>query len=178
MNPTNPLYDKTNGTLEATISGNASKWEALGALLPGHNDADGAAGAHEKVFRSEAAYKLIVNHEAVLRDVCNFSTTNNIIQNPLTQKELRRVNVEWAPHADAAMREVARRLLGRAPGAEALEERQTGDTAQAAAWTQTCLYLACRLQAHKDEKPGRTPEMASGAVFAMRAVLNEVGQPL
>ena len=55
------------------------------------DQADGAAAHHEKVGRAEAAFKLITNHEALLRDVCNPSPMHNIYQFQLTQSELKRV---------------------------------------------------------------------------------------
>ena len=99
MQPTDERYSKVPEIEQALTSG-ASLWEQLGNNLPGHADADGAAAAHEKIYRSEAAWKLITNHEAVLRDLVNPSLTNNIIQNPLTQSELQRVPTGEAMVAD------------------------------------------------------------------------------
>eukprot|EP00966_Prymnesium_polylepis_P287879 6649191-Prymnesium_polylepis.1 len=73
-----------------------------------------------------------------MRDVANPSADKNIIGVPLTQIELRRVAAADAPYADQALREVVRRLLGRRPGSEQLEERLDPSTPmQAAAWAQT-----------------------------------------
>eukprot|EP00966_Prymnesium_polylepis_P269753 6231406-Prymnesium_polylepis.1 len=73
-----------------------------------------------------------------MRDVANPSADKNIVGVPLTQTELKRVPAEHAHYADQALREVVRRLLGRRPGSEQLEERLDPSTpAQAAAWAQT-----------------------------------------
>ena len=50
---------------------------------------------------------------------------HNIIGTPLTQTELTRVGAAHVVHVDEALRETARRLLGRRPGAEQLKQ---GDT--------------------------------------------------
>ena len=75
-------------------------------------------------------------------------------------------------HVSQCMREVCRRLIGNKPGIEQIKEAPDG--AAAPYWVQTCLYLMCRIQAHKDEKPGRSPDYAYQAAFAMRAMLQEV----
>ena len=55
----------------------------------------------------EAARKLIMNHESLLHDVTN--------PKPYTQLDLPRVGFEHKQYVDQMLRDVARRLLGRAP---------------------------------------------------------------
>ena len=107
--------------------GAAPHWMMLHQLLEGGGgeQADGAASSFSPAAREEAARKLISNHVNVLRDVCNPSPSHNIIGTPLTQTELTRVGAAHVVHVDEALRETARRLLGRRPGAEQLKQ---GDT--------------------------------------------------
>ena len=153
---------------DAALASSAPRWEALRRLMDSSTSAgsttlaDGAAAQHSHDAREEAARKLITNHEAVVRDVTNAS--------PMTQPQLQRVTEAAAPYVDQALREVARRLLGRRPGAGQLQE--SVDPATAA---QTARYLHSRIQSTDAEKPGRTPDMSTAAAAAMRSVLAEVG---
>ena len=143
----------------------SAQWEALRQLLDGSaapTDAYGVASVHPHAAREEAARKLITNHEAVVRDVTN--------PNPKTQRQLTRVSEAAAPHVDQMLREVARRLLGRRPGVEQLQQDVDATTAM-----QTARFLRGRIQCTHDEKPGRHPDMSEAAAAAMRAVLAEVG---
>ena len=158
-----------------------AKWATLHRVFHTHEGgdaADGAAAAHAKHARDEAAGKLIMNRGAVLRDLTNPSDTTNIAGKNLTQRELRRVPAEYRVHADAFLREVARRLLGRRPEALALTEpvAQTDSEAWALAWAQAATYLSARIQSTPDERPGRAPDMSVEAAAALRAVLAEVGE--
>ena len=165
---------QTHPAVEAALAKSEAAWEKLGAMLPGHDKADGCAADYDKVFRSEAAWKLIVNHDAVLRDLCNPSKSLNIIGNPLTQPSLQRVQPEYAEYADQALREVARRLLGPQMMTQQCEV-QLASADQAKVWAQACAYMLARVQVHADEKPGRTQDMAPQAAGAFRAALSEVG---
>ena len=83
---------------------------------------------------------------------------------------------QYADHADEALREVARRLLGRRPGIDRLTERlEPTDTTQARVWLAACTYIDGRLHSTPEEKPGRTPDLNPLAAAAMRSVLTEVG---
>ena len=165
--------------VSATIREGAAAWGALHKMAhaeaPIPSEADGLAAVHSHVARQEAAAKLIANHENVLKDVTNASSTTNIEGKPLTQTELTRVLPELALYVDQAMREAVRRLLGRRAGSKQIEEvpDPTND-AQVGAWVQTAMYLDGRIHSHPDEKPGRTPDMSPLAAAAMRAVLREV----
>jgi len=160
--------------LDRAVADSKPAWWALAQLLPCAAEAQGAAAGHDRIFRDEAAFKLMENFEAVLRDVCNPSPTHNIIGSPLKQPELRRCPMVAAGYASQCLREVCRRLLGNKPGAEEIREGLSGDPDQVVAWIATCSYLMCRIQDHRDHMPGRNPDMAYGAAFAARAVLQEV----
>ena len=91
---------------------------------------------------------------------------------PKTQLELRRVDVANKQAADGALREVARRLLGNAPGSAPLpEERSTNP----AVWAQVSAYLCERIQAPGMPPHDRKPDMSAEATEAIKAVLREVG---
>ena len=137
--------------------------------------ADGAAATHSMTARMEAAGRLLNNFALVLKDVTNPSPSTNVFGTPLTQRELSRVSPEHTPYADAALREVARRLMGSRPGLEELRETlERENEAQAVAWAGTARYLSARIQARPEEKAGRAPDMSEAAAAAMRAVLREV----
>jgi hypothetical protein len=166
--------------LTVTLAAGMPRWATLHQLLersgPFASEADGAAASHSHEAREEAARKLISNHVFVLKDVTNPTELDVTGTKELTQRELTRVAPEFTPYADQTLREVARRLLGRRPGAHQLEERLKLDNrAQANTWMQTSAYLKGRIQATPEEKLGRTPDMSVPAAAAMRAVLHEVG---
>lgn len=151
-----------------TIEDSAPQWKKLQDAMetPTSNEADGAAARHSRGAREEAARKLIGNRKAVLRDVTN--------PMPLTQPGLERAGIFDAPYVDQALRETARRLLGRGLDNVA-EEQLDGPTEQAFAWARAMAYLDQRLQATPAERPGRAPDMSEEAAAAFRAVLREVG---
>ena len=74
-------------------------------------------GREVESAREEAAFLLISNHEAVLRDVTN--------ANPTTQRDLVRVEAGNLLYADQALRETARRLLRKSKGSMCLPVRAT-----------------------------------------------------
>ena len=174
------LNEVGNTVVTATLAAATPQWAMLHTLLESSGtfnstQADGVAAAHEHAAREEAARRLIANHENVLKDVTNPSPTLNIIGVPLTQLELQRVDIGLAMYADQALREVARRLLGRRPGSHQLEERlDPSNQAQAATWWRTADYLTKRIQSNPDEKPGRSPDMSSDQAAMMRDVLKQV----
>jgi len=103
----------TNEFIDQVHNQNHPFWEQLASVMPGTQDAVGAAAGHQANYRHEAAYKLILNHEAVLRDICNPSPMQNVIGVELTQKDLKRVPAQYAQHVDQFLRELTRRLMGR-----------------------------------------------------------------
>ena len=115
--------------------------------------------------REEAAFKLIANHEAVLRDVTN--------EAPTTQLDLTRASIEDVEHVDQALREISRRLLPRRAELKGITEEQLDPAVpeQAAAWAATAKYLDSRIQSQAGERPGREPDMSPQAAAVMRAVL-------
>jgi len=132
----------------------------------------GAAAAHSREARAEAAAKLIGNHFKLLLDVCNPMKTMNAMQIELglTQLELRRVNHAHAEYVDEGLREVARRLMGGGTP-ETLNTKAAAMDARA----QCARYLDFRIQSTAEQKPGRAPDMSAPAAAAMKAVLCEVG---
>ena len=151
------------------------RWERLAALLPGIEEADGAAASHSHHARTEAATRLISNHEGVFRDTINPSKTIGICEGgrPLSQLELSRVHPSDARYVDEVLRETARRLLGRVDVSEV--QLDPSSSAQTTGWGRTVLFLLSRLQSLPNEVPGRAPDMSCKAALAMRAVLNELG---
>jgi len=142
-----------------TIETQQGRWEKLYALVGQEVDSPDAV--------TEAALKLMSNHERVLRDV-----TNPV---PKSQPELARAARNDAQHVDQALREICRRLLASRHGSEALEERLDARVpGQARAWALTAQYLSKRLQASSNACPGRQPDMSPAASAAFRAVLAEV----
>jgi hypothetical protein len=92
-------------------------WHRLSAQLPASRESYGTMAQFSVEARTEAAWRLIRNHEAVFRDVVNPSPNTSVIGTLLTQPELQRVPVNEDPrnaqHVDAMLREVTRRILGR-----------------------------------------------------------------
>jgi len=163
----------TNEFIDQVHNQNHPFWEQLASVMPGTQDAVGAAAGHQANYRHEGAYKLILNHEAVLRDICNPSPMQNVIGVELTQKDLKRVPAQYAHHVDQFLRELTRRLMGRVA---VPEEKAQPMSEQSVAWTQAALFLTARLHTGQAEKPGRVPDMDSGAALAMRSVIQELGR--
>ena len=167
MPPTNTMFEQYMIRCEPA-------WVHLGKMLPGQEFQDPEKPS--LMMRSAGALKLIRNHEAVIRDVCNPSATDNVIGKPLTQKNLKRVPVDMVMYVEEAMRLTAIKLLG--VPKEAVGQAYpvlTGDKQQAQVWAATVLFVMARLQGG-DEKPGRTPDMAGDAALAFRTALMEVGR--
>lgn len=179
----------TNTSFESYMASVEPHWVALGRLLPGkevfgaedgiafsqdhgQNTMTGMTG-HPLRHRAPAAFKLIRNHEAVCRDVCNPMPTN-AVGRELTQKHLKRVPVEHAQHVEEALRYVAIKLLGVTPpsGAPMLD---TNNRTQCQVWAATAMFVTARLHLG-DEKPGRNPDLPPDAGMAMRAALSEMGR--
>lgn len=114
----------------------------------------------------EAAQMLMSNRERVVLDITN-PGPKNIEGKPLTQMELKRVDQRSRVSVDAMIGEVCCRLLGRKMSKPSTPE-------EARVWAEAARYLSGRIQGTPDEKPGRNPDMSSGASTAMRAVLASV----
>lgn len=147
-------------------------WNALQQRLEcagaNNTSAEGAAAAHTAAARVEAARKLVGNHVAVVGDVTN--------PNPVTQTELPRVGAEVRSYVEQAMREVARRLLGRCAARcldERLERTNPAYAAQQVVWAATAEFLSARIQVARLPS-GRAPDMSPAEAAAMGAVLQEI----
>lgn len=150
-------------------------WVQLGLQLPGVEPGQPGVGQGQPLaHRSAAALKLIRNHEAVIRDVCNPLGTN-VVGETLTQTHLKRVDVNHAKYVEEAMRLVAIKLLGIPTNNGVAPQRNFGDPVQAQVWAATAMFVLARMHLG-DEKPGRTPDMAADAGLAMRGALMEVGR--
>eukprot|EP00966_Prymnesium_polylepis_P230006 5322060-Prymnesium_polylepis.1 len=123
-------HPAADSAIVKAVSGGAEIWDALRTLAT--RVAPSAAAHHGRAPRLEAAWRLIGNREAVLRDVANPSADKNIVGKPLTQLELKRVPVQHAAHADEALRETVRRLTA---------EREPPRPEQPEVWAQMAEYL-------------------------------------
>jgi len=140
-----PLWAELRGCLEA---------EETSASV------EGVAAEYSAESRLEAASKLISNHDAITCDMTN--------PYALSQRQISRLPVEALEECDAAMREVARRLLARQPAAPRPSAEHAGT------WVRACQYLTARLQLDSYEAPGRDPDMSAEGGAALRGVLAEV----
>ena len=116
--------------------------------------------------RALAAGKLIGNHEAVLRDLTNPS--------PISQIQLVRVPAASSIYADQALREVARRLIGRGARRCKREYLEQNSQQQLQAWSLTATYLSGRIHCHERECSHRAPDMSPAAAEFFRAELQRL----
>lgn len=147
--------------VEETLSASARPWDDLRRCL----DARPLKNAH----RQAIARKLIDNHCLVLRDICN--------ECPTTQLQLKRLPPSAARHADAALREVARRLCGKSAEVKSIPAEQIdmrSPPAQVQAWSSLATYLSGRIQSRDNERPGRAPDMSPESAELLRAVLQQL----
>jgi hypothetical protein len=114
---------------------------------------------------SEALRKVLGQLEAGLRLSSNREKVANDITNPepATQLALQRVAQKHAASVNKMIIAVGARLLGNGVSAPSPDE--------AVAWAQACTYLAGRIQASRDDCPGRKPDMSPNAARALRKVL-------
>lgn len=151
--------DICEGGVEGTLTWSAPLWDQLAQAhyaCPPRNE-----------HRSAICQKLILNHQAVLRDICNVR--------PVSQLQLVRVPPQNAEFADGVLREVARRLLGK--GGKHLPMVKLVDGAppeQVQSWSLVATYLSSRIQSTAEERPGRTPDMTPESADILRAALQEV----
>ena len=126
--------------LEQAVASGMPMWDQLKAAHPLEGmqmtPTTGAAGHFEVDARQEAAGRLMMNHEAVLRDICNPSPTTNVTGKALTQNDLVRVPPEAAVYVDGMLRELVRRLLGASAGGERLDP---SNTAQQQSWNMAAM---------------------------------------
>jgi len=130
-------------------------------------------GGHPIGDRATAAKRLIKNHEAVIRDVCN-PMQQNVIGKMLTQNHLKRVDANHLRHVEEAVRMVVVKLLGMPPSPGVVPQLTT-DPVQRRVWQATCMFIMARIQVG-GEKPGRAPDLDPDAALAMRTALAEVAR--
>eukprot|EP00316_Scyphosphaera_apsteinii_P005660 CAMPEP_0119308512 /NCGR_PEP_ID=MMETSP1333-20130426/11508_1 /TAXON_ID=418940 /ORGANISM="Scyphosphaera apsteinii, Strain RCC1455" /LENGTH=258 /DNA_ID=CAMNT_0007312309 /DNA_START=119 /DNA_END=895 /DNA_ORIENTATION=+ len=131
---------------------------------------DGAAAHHPSRAREEAVRKLITNHDEVLRDVCAVTSPT-----PRSQLDLSRLPGQ-VTEVDQTLLEVTRRLMGSSPESDEIEGFEPSTHQQAAVWLAACKFIDARVQATREECPGRAPDMSPAAAAAMRSVLNEISE--
>ena len=147
----------TNTTFEQIMYSREAHWVQLGNLLPGREGgAYGVAAGHPLPHRSAAALKLIRNHEAVIRDVCNPFPDQNVVGVALTQTHLQRVSLQHVEFAEEALRLVALKLLGVTDASNITPVLNRANPVQAQVWAATAMFVMARLHLG-EEKPGRTP---------------------
>eukprot|EP00747_Dinoflagellata_sp_TGD_P169175 gnl/TRDRNA2_/TRDRNA2_197454_c0_seq1.p1 gnl/TRDRNA2_/TRDRNA2_197454_c0~~gnl/TRDRNA2_/TRDRNA2_197454_c0_seq1.p1 ORF type:complete len:377 (-),score=83.54 gnl/TRDRNA2_/TRDRNA2_197454_c0_seq1:52-1182(-) len=141
----------------------------------GSEDAEGIASYHPSKAREEAAKKLIGNYSMLIADVTNPHKDKTYDgSKPLTQVELKRIDVSMRPYVDWMLRELARRLLG-SRRCCVLQEKPVGrDPERAKVWRAVVVYLEGRVQSTTYQKPGREPDMSQPAAGAFLAVLQEL----
>lgn len=139
-------------------------WEPLKKDLM-YNSSGGGA-------RVEAAEKLISNHFKVIQDCCNPSRAKNINGIPLTQSHLVSVSPAHAPHVDAALREVARRLLGSGEAPVTLDSTWLAKDAR----KKMADYFDQRVHSDFSPQPprARPKDMSEEASLAFKATCHEV----
>lgn len=139
--------------------------------------AEGAAAEHAAPARREAAKKLIMNNERVLHDLTRTDGP------PKSQPELARLSLVLMGQehdVDIALREIARRLIGRLPREKRRRPLAPATSEQAAVWAATSEFLSARLQSSAEEMAEvtgfeqRKPDMSPAAAAAFRAVLTEL----
>jgi len=160
-------------------SGYNEKWMHMAEALPGTNrqDCAGVAGHHPLFKRQGAAQKMIENHEAVLRDICNPSPAMNVIGHELTQRDLKRVPDHQAQYVDDFLREMVRRLMG----CVTKDNRPIPQVqcVNPQVWNHAAHFLSARLHSSAGEveqtpAQQRTPDMDGGTARVMRAVAMDV----
>jgi hypothetical protein len=132
----------------------APLWDELQKAL------DECVVTEESAGRLEAARKLISNHNRVMADMTN--------PYGLSQGHIKRLPVSALAECDAAMREVARRLIG------GDESNAPSRPSSADVWFRACEFMNARLQVSYEESPGRPADMSPEAGAAFRAALSHV----
>jgi len=162
-------------------------WHRLSAQLPASRESYGTMAQFSVEARTEAAWRLIRNHEAVFRDVVNPSPNTSVIGTLLTQPELQRVPVNEDPrnaqHVDAMLREVTRRILGRVTNPLPPVPMPTRED-HLAIWRTAVAFLYSRVHSPADSprlppsRAGRAPDMGMEAATVLRACLHEIDAEL
>jgi len=157
-------------------------WLALAEALPGTGmqEAEGAVGHHPLFKRQAAAQKMVENHEALLKDICNPNPSQNVVGNELTQRDLKRVPDGLANHVDDFLREMVRRLMGCVTKDN--QPIPPVPCQHPQAWNHAAQFLQARIHSthqETEQTPAqkRTPDMDGGTARVMRSVAMEVGNP-
>jgi len=160
-------------------TGNEALWMMLSEMLMSASFADeseteGVAGAHLHAVRMQAAHEIIRHRGELLYDITD--------SRPRHRTHLERVDLKYQPHADQALTECTRRLLGQQPGLHLVEVKlDPTDTTQASAWAATYRFIIGRFTTTHDEalmlqatrrKPSTIHPDATAAIVA---VIEEIG---
>jgi len=135
------------------------------AEMPGRKSdmsSDAATALRTTLAQMEATHKLMSNRERVVQDIAN-PGPRNIEGKALTQKDLKRVDIEQQTSVDAMVQEVCCRLRGKVTCGPAAGEELV--------WADAARFLSGRIQGSPSEMPGRNPDMSADAAKALRAVL-------
>jgi hypothetical protein len=116
----------------------------------------------------EAAHRLMLNRETVVKDITN-SSPDALLGGKITQTELKRVDPKYRVSVDEMVKAVCSHLLGQDMS---LPSRSKPE--EALAWAQAAAYLCGRIQASKREMPGRAPDMSPHAARALRMSLAQI----
>ena len=148
-------------------------WETLllwsGSVLPGQNDA-ASSNSPNLDARIEVALKLLKNHQNVLHDVTQ--------EEPRSQEDFGRVEVENSVYVDQALREISRRLLEPRDPDGARELTQPLNPAriqQVDSWLRTCSFLQYRVCSKPESLSSMRPDISEEARRELKVVLAELG---
>ena len=151
--------------MTALVEVGDTKWEYLKEAV---RAASGGPAA-------DAARKLISNHFRVIVDACNPRGQLAISGITLTQSELKRVPATSANHVDAALREVARRLLNMGEGSEPLDDTFVGRIARKtlAEYLEKRTHSTYSVQPTNQHK-NRKSDMSQDAADIFIATVNDI----
>lgn len=120
-----------------------------------------------KLARMEASFRLTANRERVIQDIVNPGPMTISGTKPVTQPELKRVDVAHRTAVGAMIRSLEKALLGQTVSGPSTK-------AEAHAWVQAAEYLSVRIQDPSHPGLRRASDMSANAAKAMRQVLGQL----